>query len=402
MLRLTRKLPADVEVYCRMSEPALAFLSNRKMHLRKDGSTRVVESEFERSVRERAASIERRHAWKSQGRGAMFMGGALAAQSNGGSNVPVLLTGLTAGLSGALLYSMETDAVSGIFLVDAEGVETRLFHTADFRVRHATLHPDGGTLAATAFHKDGMRSNIAVLPVQGTDFTEVTEGDSFDQVPRWVPGARRRLVFQSSGIGRDAAGRFAGIGPCAVQQLDLDSGELDDIASENGRDLLQPRQSEDGSLYYIRKPYETGIRDTTLLGSFKDAAMFPFRLARAVFLYFNVFSMMYSGKPLVTQRGAVQKHLDPRQAFIYGNLSRAQMGAQQEDDSPGRVPSSWELVRRGPGGQCEVLAANVLSYDLAADGGVLYTDGSSITRLTPGGHSQTVLKAESIEQVLAL
>lgn len=258
-----------------------------------------------------------------------------------GSNVPVLLTGLTAGLSGALLYSMETDAVSGIFLVDAEGVETRLFHTADFRVRHATLHPDGGTLAATAFHKDGMRSNIAVLPVQGTDFTEVTEGDSFDQVPRWVPGARRRLVFQSSGIGRDAAGRFAGIGPCAVQQLDLDSGELDDIASENGRDLLQPCQSEDGSLYYIRKPYETGIRDTTLLGSFKDAAMFPFRLARAVFLYFNVFSMMYSGKPLVTQRGAVQKHLDPRQAFIYGNLSRAQMGAQQEDDSPGRVPSSW-------------------------------------------------------------
>src|ERR1700693_2125772 len=126
-----------------MSEPAVAFLSKRKLHVRRNGATRVVDSEFERTVRERAASIERRHAWKTQGRGAMFMGGAWAPQPNSRSEVPVLLTGLTAGVDGALLYSMETDAVSGIFLLDANGVETRLFHTADFRVRHAALHADG-------------------------------------------------------------------------------------------------------------------------------------------------------------------------------------------------------------------------------------------------------------------
>ena len=133
-----------------MSEPAVAFLSKRKLHVRRNGVTRVVDSEFERTVRERTASIERRHAWKTQGRGAMFMGGVWAAQANASKAVPVLLTGLAAGQDGTLLYSMETDSVSGIFLLDAAGVETRLFHTADFCIRHAALSPEGSTLAATA------------------------------------------------------------------------------------------------------------------------------------------------------------------------------------------------------------------------------------------------------------
>jgi len=385
-----------------MSEPALAFLSNRKLHVRRHGATRLIESEFERSVRERAASIERRHAWKSQGRGAMFQGGMWAAQPNGASQVPVLLTGLTAGQSGTLLYSMETDAVSGIFLLDAEGVETRLFHTADFRIRHAALHPDGVTLAATAFHKESMRSNIAVIPVHGTEFAELTEGDSFDQLPNWVPGAKRRVVFQSAGVGRDAAGRFAGLGPCTIQQLDLDSGDLDEVASEAARDLLQPRQGQDGSLYYIRKPYESGIHEASVVGSLKDAALFPFRMARAVLQYFNIFSMMYTGKPLVTGKGAVQRRMDPRQLFIYGNLASAQMAQPQEDDAPSCVPSSWELIRSTPGGQKEVLANGVLAYDLASDGSVLYSGGASITRLTPDGRSERVLQAESIERIVAL
>ena len=384
-----------------MPEPAVAFLSQRKLHVRQNGVTRMLESEFERTVRERAASIERRHAWKTQGRGAMFAGGVWAAQPGVPNHVPALLTGLSAAPEGALLYSMETDAVSGIFLLDACGVETRLFHTADFRIRHAALDSAGATLAATAFHKADMRSNIAVLPLRGTEFSEVTEGDSFDQVPCWVPGPGRRIVFQSAGVGRDAAGRFAGLGPCAIQQFDLDSGELDEVVSEAGRDLLQPRQTADGALYYIRKPHESGAPTPSLLGSLKDATLFPFRMARAVFQYFNIFSMMYTGKPLVTRKGAVQRQMDPRQLFIYGNLAHAQM-ATPEDETQGLAPSSWELLRRSPGGQTETIAKNVLTFDLAGDGSVLHSDGAAITWLGPDGRSERVLKAELIERVLAL
>src|ERR1700722_11706008 len=88
---------------------SLAFLSKRKLHIRRNGVTKAIESEFERSVRERTASMERRNAWKSQGRGAMFMGAAGGAQG-ARNETPALLTGLTAGPDGALLYSMETDA----------------------------------------------------------------------------------------------------------------------------------------------------------------------------------------------------------------------------------------------------------------------------------------------------
>ena len=385
-----------------MSEPAVAFLSKRKLHVRRNGVTQLVDSEFERTVRERTASIERRHAWKTQGRGAMFMGGVWAAQANARNAVPVSLTGLAAAQDGTLLYSMETDSVSGIFLLDDAGVETRLFHTADFCIRHAALNPDELLLAATAFHKDDMRSNIIVLPLHGTDLSQVTEGDSFDQFPQWVAGAKQRIVFQSAGVGRDAAGRCAGLGPCSIQELDLDSGDLEEVASESGRDLLQPRKTEDGTLYYIRKPYQSGVPEASLLGSLKDAALFPFRMAQAVFQYFNVFSMMYTGKPLVTSKGTVQRRMDPRQLFIHGNLAHAQMAQASEDEAQEVVPLSWELVRRGSNGETEVIARNVLTFDLASDGSALYSDGVAISRVSQDGRSERLLQAELIEKVLAL
>ena len=383
-----------------MPEPAVAFISKRKLHIRKDRVTREVQSEFARTVRERAASMERRHAWKTQGRGAMFMGMSAAGQAP--NDVPVVLTGVAPTPDSGLLYSMETDAVSGIFLLDADGVETRLFHTADYRIRHISVHPEGKTIAATVFHKDSMRSNIAWLPLHGTELAEVTEGDSFDQSPRWVPGSARRIVFQSTGIGRNAAGAMAGLGASMIQELDLDSGSLEDVAEQKGHDLINPLRTADGTLYYIRKPYETHAPDASLLGSLKDAALFPFRLGQAIFQYFNVFSMMYTGKPLVTSKGAAQKRMDPRQMFINGNLAAARMGQGTDEEEPGLVPKSWELVRQGSAGSAEVVAKGVLSFDLTSDGAMLYSDGASIHFAGPDGKSERLVKAESIEQVVAL
>ena len=383
-----------------MPEHPIAFLAKRKLHVRRNGVTRQIDSDFERTVRERAASIERRHAWKSQGRGAMFTG-AYAPSTNAGATVPVLMTGLAAGPDSSLLYSMETDAISGLFLSDSTGFETRLFHTADLRIRHAALDSAGETIAATAFHSDSLRSNICTLPLRGIDLTEVTEGDSFDQFPQWAPGSRR-IVFQSAGIGRDAAGRFAGLGPCAIQQLDLNSGDLDEVAAEPGHDLLQPRMTGDGSLYYIRKPYESGRAAVSLVGSLKDTALFPFRMARAVFQYFNIFSMMYTGKPLTTAKGTVQRRLDPRQMFIHGNLASASAALHAEDESQASVPSTWELVKRGSNGETHVLASSVLAFDIASDGSVVFTDGTSINRRSAEGHSEKLLRSELVERVLAL
>ncbi len=356
-----------------------------------------MESEFERTVRERAASTERRNAWKTQGTGARFQG--MSAAAGGPAHVPVAITGLAAMPDGGLLYSMETDAVSGIFLREPGGGETRLFHTADFRIRQIALDPEGKMLAATIFHKDSSRSSIAILPVRGIDFTEVTEGDSFDQNPRWA--SARRLVFQSAGVGRNAAGQMAGLGPSAIQELDLDRGSLEDVVQARDQDFFQPGRRGD-SLYFIRKPYETRGADRSLAGAFRDAALFPFRMGRAVFQYFNVFSMMYTGKPLVTSKGAAQRRMDPRQMLVHANLINAMGEHAQDDPDSGLVPKSWELVRKKEGSAAEVLAKGVLAYDIASDGGIVYTDGASVHSIRADGTHARILTGEWIERVAAL
>lgn len=390
-----------------MTELNLAYLAQGKLHLRGSGAPHTVESTFGRSLRERAAQIHNRHAWKSQGRGAQFMRGMLwPAQRGDPGEFRIAITSVARGRTpGELLYSLETDDISGIFAVDAQGVEQRLFHTADFRVRHIDLHPDGSTVAASIFHSD-FTANIAVLQVEGSDFFEASEGDSVDLAPRWVPGTRRRLVFQSAGVGRDGGGRFSGLGPFAVQELDVDSGEIECLAEDPDHDLLGPQKTADGSLYYIRRPRAGDSRRLNPLVSLRDTVLFPFRMAYAVFQFFNIFSMRYTGKPLSNSQGAAQRMPDLKQMMIWGNVIDAERAAREnqsgETDAPSLVPSSWQLVRQSASG-AEVLAKNVLSFDIARDGSLLYSNGSAILRAEPDGvRTERIFVGSMIEQVAAL
>jgi hypothetical protein len=387
------------------TEPALAFLSKGKLHVRREGATQTIQSEYARTVRERAISIERRHAWKTQGRGARFLGGAWGTPQGDPSEFPVRITGVAPKASTSeLVYSLETDAVSGIFALNPEGQERRLFHTADFRLRQIALHPDGHTLTASIFHND-FRSNIAVLQLEGSDFSEVTEGDSFDQAPTWVQGEGRRIVFQSAGIGRDAAGRFGEIGAFAIQELDLDSGNLESIAEQDKFNLFAPRKTADGTLYYIRNPHDTGKPKTGPLPLLLDTLLFPFRMGNAIFQYFNLFSMMYTGKPLTNAKGGLQKMMDQRRMMIEGNLAAA-MGTLRnnagDDERNWSVPSSWELVRMKPNSAPEVVASGVLSYDFASDGSIVYSSGGSLYQAIEGASPKKISGKDWMEQVVCI
>ncbi|HXN47459.1 MAG TPA: hypothetical protein VN893_12510, partial [Bryobacteraceae bacterium] len=167
-------------------EPSLAYLSQNKLHLCGSGETDTMDSKFGRSLRDRATEIHHRHAWKAEGRGARFMSGAMwGAQPGAGDpgEFRIAITSVARGRNpGELLYSLETDSISGIFEVDAAGVEQRLFHTADFRVRHMALNADGTRIAASIVHGD-FTANIAILQVEGPEFFEASEGDSLDLAP---------------------------------------------------------------------------------------------------------------------------------------------------------------------------------------------------------------------------
>ncbi len=390
-----------------MPGPQIAYLAQGKLHVYDNGAVDTVESAFGRSLRERAVAIHQRHAWKTQGRGSQFMAGMLwPGQARDPAEFPIAISSVARGRNpGELLYSLETDTVSGVFAVDAGGAEQRIFHTSDFRVRQIALNPDGTTVAASIAHKN-FTANIAVLQLEGSDFFEASEGDSIDSAPRWVPGSRR-IVFQSAGIGRDRAGRVSGLGPFTAQELDLDSGEMKCLAENADYDFLGPQKSADGALYYIRRPHQSGKRNLSPLQALLDAVLFPFRMAHAIFQFFNFFSMRYTGKPLSNSGGAAQRQPDLRQMMVWGNLidvARAEREDRLGDSSaPSLVPSSWQLVRQSSDGGTEVLTANVLSFDIATDGSLLYSNGSAVHRIPPGGgHAERVLVGTMIEQVAAL
>src|SRR5580658_3272947 len=202
--------------------PLLACISQGQLSLQGDGGSQILESPFGCSLRDRAVQIYNRHAWKTQGPGGQSLSRALRTPTERDpSEFRIAITSVTRGSHpGELLYTLETDEISGVFTRDAAGVETRLFHTADYHVRHPDPHRDVSELAASIHYADGM-ANLAVLKTNGADLTEVTDGESVDQAPRWAPGPERRLVYQSAGIARDPRARLAGHGPFTVQLLDL-------------------------------------------------------------------------------------------------------------------------------------------------------------------------------------
>ncbi len=382
-----------------------AYLAQGKLHVKVgDAPVRVIDSRFGGSVRQRALEMQKRNEWKTQGRGAQFMrGGVLwGVRDEDAEGMPIAVTGVTGNCSGAeMAYTLETPEVSGIFLVSDGGrQENRLFHTADFRV--GQLHSCGEKLAFVVRHKGG-GSNIGVMNADGTGFAEVTEGDTIDLAPRWVPGSRHEIVFQCAGIGRDQAGAWAGQAPFTVEKLDLESGQLTTLAEDPESDLIAPQVAADGALYYIRRPYRHPRAKVSAWRALVDFVLFPFRLLYALFQFLNFFTVRYTGKTLTTANDVRQRQADIRQMMVWGNLMDAERAnrVKGDDDAPPLVPDTWKLIRQSERGQ-EEIAQGVLCFDLLNDGSVLFSNGSAIFCVDTNGKKERLHKDAFVQQVIAL
>jgi hypothetical protein len=386
----------------------LAYLSSGQLHVRdRDGSVRRVESTFGEQVKERAREIHARHGWKTEGRGAKFMTGGLLWGMPGQDPTltQVAVRWVCRGTRAEeVQYVLDTDGLTGVCAWHAgTGIERRLLHGSERRIEQLSPNESGEQIACSVIHPDGTAA-LALMSAEATDLTEITEGDVRDQAPSFVPGAGRRLVYQSAGMGRDREGILRGVGAFAIQQIDLDTDEVTTLAEDPKADLLCPRVLSDGTLFYIRRPRakEAGF---SLFGAVLDTILFPFRLLYAFVQYLNFFSARYTGKPLTTAGGPKQQGADARQMMIWGNLIQAEQGARNGADGgepPAVVPRSWKLVRHRQEGAPEVVADSVGSFDLTRDGGILFTTGSAVYLLRPDGSRERLLVAPLVEQVVAL
>lgn len=385
----------------------IAFLADGKLYrATAGGEARQIESEFIRTYEERRALSRERNSFRNQG---MMWNFNSAQQPMAMAEMPIpddqqrplRFTGVCRGpKSGEMFYSLQTDLIGGLFHFDAAtGYERRLLHRQQLDLRDLAISSNGAELACT-LGVGGGATNIGVMDAEGGKLKEVTSGDSMDEAPSWVAGRGRTLVFQTAGIGRHENGMIFGFGPCAISQLDLETGDLKMLLEHEAFDYIAPRMSADGALYYIRRPYQLRA-GTSPLKVAGDIAAFPFRMARAVVHFFNAFSMFFSRKPLITSGGPQRQGPDKRAILLWGRwveVDRSMRYAKPDADPP-LVPSSWTLVRRTSDGDEETLATGVVAYDLADDGTTLHTNGSAIYLTPPGGTAKRVARSRFVDRV---
>ena len=363
---------------------------------------RTIESRFAADVHAKALKEQQRHAWKNAESGSsMISSSVLWGKGQHEEPVKISLTSLCRGKDPSqFLYTLRTDHVCAILQVQGMGAEEqRLWNNNIKRINYPSVHPIHGHVVCAVEHKIGT-ANIAIRLSDDTGLAEVTEGDSMDTAPAWVPREQLQVVFQSAGIGRNKDGLIGGVGPYAIQLLEVETGELTTLAEDQKFDFLNPRMTPDGTLFFIRRPY-TGNASAGLLDLLQDIVFFPFRLGRAFFGFLNIFSMMYSGKQLKTVKQHGAQQMDLPQMIVFGNLVKASQ-AGDANDGASLVPKSWQLIRRNPSGQEQILANSVLTFDLSQDGTVVYSNGKSICSLDAQGKATELARDVLIQQVVCL
>ncbi len=384
----------------------IAYLARGKLYFKNgDLAARQIESRFGQDIINRTLQRQQRNEWKTQGASTPFSGSMLwGRDQEDPRRLQVAISAMTRGpQDGELLYTLETDRVGGLFTYNwMNDEEKRLFHREALHFRDLTLHPELKLLAGSLHFPNGT-ANLGL--VRGQNLQQITEGDSVDESPGWIPGSGKRLVDQSAGIARNAQGIALGIGPFAIHQLDLDSGTLSTLLEEAKNDLMSPRMTAEGTLYFIRRPYETlGRKPASALSVITDILLFPLRLLRAFFYFFNFLSLTFARKPLTTSGGPRTEGDDEKTLILRGRVIDAEKamreGAQAE--APSLVPPSWELVRRAISGEEQVLARGVVAFDLDNAGDVIYTNGTAAYQIDRDGQSRLLFKAKLMEDLIVV
>lgn len=391
-------------------EPTIAFLSQGRLFVRESGQpVREIDSHFAKEAMDREARYQGTNQWKARSGvwGNMGMSPPQWGQweDEAAGRRRIRFAGVSRGIKpGTLLYVLDMENVTGLFEYDlTTGIEKRLVHRNGFIARDLICHPEQGTLAISTMQDDGS-AHLAFSDTEGRFWNNVSGGDSLDQMPSWIPGGGRRVVFQSAAIGRNEAGYVRGLGPYAVETLDLDGdGHVTQLHRDDKCDLLQPRCGSDGSLFFIRRPYQPrGHQKAEPLEVLKDVALFPFRLLRAFVYFLNFFSMMFSGKPLATTLGERAVAPRDRVLMLWGHMidTKKALARVEQGKSKGLVPRDWQLIYRHPNSAETVLAENVLAFDLVGDDRVICSNGTVVWLVTLDGQQMELCREPMIEQVI--
>lgn len=355
---------------------SVAYITQGDIGIILDGKVMPLPSQrlkqYERTLR----ALEEKHAWKTEGAGAQFMGRqnpyAGASEQKGRVNA------LTAYGDG-LVYAAVTGDSGGLFQKDPGGASAQeglLYSGASFDADDLTAK--GGILAASLGQPRRER-HIALFESGKAGYTQLTEGDTSDRYP-FLPSASDAVYYSSAGYARNEQGVILGTGPYGIFSLTPSTGEVAEIYTNVSLDCLKYREDGQGVRYMMVRPRQTASEGPSL----KDILMAPVWLLKAIGGFLNLFSMRYGGKTLRTGGAspAQARQKSQRDLFIEGNLIQAERHLKENEQRgeafPGIVSREWRLVRLLSNGQLETVKHGVIDYDLLPSGGFVYTNGKYV------------------------
>lgn len=392
----------------------LAFLENgRLFFVRKDSGKPDKEeyhSQFGQEMKDRAMRIAQKNSWKNRTDGEDFLSSRQlwgGSGANGDADAEAMAVHITAIAPSEepdeIMFALSTRVVGGLFVYNrATKKEQRLFHKEGMIISDLCRDSESGKIVCSLRNANG----TAFIAMVGTSLCDqITEGDCIDESPSWVPGEENTIVYQSAGVGRNKAGFAVGLSSCAIQKLNLVTGDQEEILHSSEYDYLLPRMDKEGNLYYIRRPYQTGAKSASALTTLKDIVLFPFRLGRAFVAFLNFFSLTFTRRPLTTQDNQGAKTMDLEKVFLRGRMidaGEAMRNSKLAPDEAPLVPSDWVLIKRSKNGDEETIADSVAAYDFDSENNLIFTNGRGTYKMAAGKKPELLFKSNLIEMVLPL
>ena len=242
-----------------------------------------------------------------------------------------------------------------------------------------------------------------VYSITVDDYVTVTDGDSADFDATISARDSSLIYFSSKGAGRNGNGEFVKYSPSSVFTYNIDSGDLEEILSENEKSLVKPKDDKNGNLYYILRPEKEKRR--SFFGTLLDIILIPWKLFKALFNFIELFTTMFTGKGFSEKSNNPAKTRDksPKEIFIEDNLINAneeyKNNLRHKDKFAGIAPWSWQLVKRDQSGNVTHIKNGVIDYCVSYNGDIVYTNGKHVVLIGKDGKTQKIADANLCTKV---
>ena len=376
-----------------------------KFTYREEQQEREYESDYLTHYIRSSTQISDKNAWKEKGFGAAFRG--VSSGDSTDRKIEASVNGIALADGQDFFYSITVDNMSGIFRKNMSAErdsETHVIHSSDMEF-YDLDYCAGSNLLAASVKNDPYSQNIALFDLCQGDYSILTDGDSLDRHPRFSQSAANTILFDSCGIGRDSSGNFVEYGPSSLYRLDTMTNNIEEIISAENRSLVCPKDDAQGNLYYIERPAKIREKKPNI---FIEVLLIPFKLIYAIYRFLESFTMLFTGKTFTSKSSGDNpaKNKSEREIFFEGNLIEAEKNLKKNrkrrEKFPGIAPDSWKLLRRTPDGSIQTMMNGVISFDVDADGNVLYTNGKNVLLIKKDGNMEKLADAALCKHVSSL